>query len=165
MYCWNSIFWQVIVCAGAKSFFSSLYLGGNIKTFHLQPCSLSRDTTWWNLFSMDNAARGISRLTKKVFYRRRSITLCVIRLPAKDFAAIACLLEVPLLFWCFFLQVLLSCFHLWRMFNPEAKFLDEIQTRVLRNLLLAIHSDFHSFALRFNSSNLLQFLQFSYRTL
>jgi len=49
--------------------------------------------------------------------------------------------------------------------QPEAKFLEEILTKVLRVYLLAIHSHLYSFALRFNSSNLSQFLQFSYRTL
>jgi hypothetical protein len=33
--------------------------------------------------------------------------------------------------------------------NPEAQFLDEIQTKVLRVFLLAIHSHLDSFALRF----------------
>ncbi len=51
----------------------------------------------------------------------------------------------------------------------KAEFLDEIQTKVLRVFLLAIHSHLYSFALRFsfssNSRNLLQFLQFSYCTL
>jgi hypothetical protein len=32
---------------------------------------------------------------------------------------------------------------------PEAEFLDEIQTKVLRVFLLAIHSHLYSFALRF----------------
>jgi hypothetical protein len=32
---------------------------------------------------------------------------------------------------------------------PEVKFLDEIQTKVLRVFLLAIHSHLYSFALRF----------------
>ena len=33
--------------------------------------------------------------------------------------------------------------------KTEAEFLDEIQTKVLRVFLLAIHSDLYSFALRF----------------
>ncbi len=52
---------------------------------------------------------------------------------------------------------------------PEAEFLDEIQTKVLKIYFLAIHSHFYSFDLRFlflsNSRNLLQFLEFSYCTL
>jgi hypothetical protein len=45
--------------------------------------------------------------------------------------------------------------------TTEAEFLDEIQTKVLRVFLLAIHSHLYSFALRFPSlqtRNLLQFL-------
>jgi hypothetical protein len=33
--------------------------------------------------------------------------------------------------------------------RPEAEFLDEIQTKVIRVFLLAIHSHIYSFALRF----------------
>jgi hypothetical protein len=53
--------------------------------------------------------------------------------------------------------------------NNEAKFLDEMQTKVLRVFLLVIHnhSHLHSFALGLLclACNLLQFLQFSYSTL
>ncbi len=51
--------------------------------------------------------------------------------------------------------------------NPEAEFLEEIQTKVLRLFLLAIHSHNYRFEISSssNSRNLLQFLQFSYRTL
>jgi hypothetical protein len=37
----------------------------------------------------------------------------------------------------------------FRVFRPGAGFLDEIQTKVLRVFLLAIHSHLYSFALRF----------------
>ncbi len=39
--------------------------------------------------------------------------------------------------------------HLKEGSRPEAEFLDEIQTKVLRVFLLAIHSHLYSFALRF----------------
>ena len=44
--------------------------------------------------------------------------------------------------------------------RPEAEFLDEIQTKILRVYLLAIYRYLYSFALRF----LLPFLQLSYCT-
>jgi hypothetical protein len=48
----------------------------------------------------------------------------------------------------------------WKPVEPEAEFLDKIQTNKV-----AIHSHLYSFAVRFsassNSCNLLQFLQFS----
>jgi len=65
-------------------------------------------------------------------------------------------------FW-FFCSVIIE------VLSIEAEFLDEIQTKVLRVFLLAIHSHLYSFALRLaissNSRNLLQFLRFSYCTL
>jgi hypothetical protein len=44
---------------------------------------------------------------------------------------------------------LLKITQLNRKLFPEAEFLDEIQTKVLRAFLFAIHSPLYSFALRF----------------
>jgi hypothetical protein len=59
-----------------------------------------------------------------------------------------------------------SCFDYPR---PEAEFLDEIQTKVLRVFILAIHSHLYSFVLRFiflqTYATPLTVLQFSYCTL
>jgi hypothetical protein len=41
------------------------------------------------------------------------------------------------------------CSKTWRAEDPEAEFLDEIQTKVLRVFLLAIHSHLYDVALRF----------------
>ncbi len=48
------------------------------------------------------------------------------------------------------------------LLGPEAEFSDEIQTKVLRIYLLAIHIHLYSFEISIssNSPNLLQFLQF-----
>ncbi len=48
---------------------------------------------------------------------------------------------------------------------PEAEFLDEIQTKVCRVFLPAIHSHLYSFALRFQTQATSYILQFSYCTL
>jgi hypothetical protein len=54
------------------------------------------------------------------------------------------------------------CHPLYLKVNTKTKFLDEIQTKVLRVFLLVIQSHLYSFILRFyissNSRNLLQFL-------